>query len=68
MLTRAPMTTILPVVDMARAREFYEKRLGLGSGRAIRRLRRRVLRVGGGRREHGEGSGEGAQKSKKRCG
>jgi predicted enzyme related to lactoylglutathione lyase len=34
MLARAPMTTILPVVDMARAREFYEKRLGLGSGRA----------------------------------
>lgn len=33
MLARAPMTTILPVVDLARAREFYEKRLGLTGGR-----------------------------------
>jgi len=29
MLTNAAMTTILPVIDMQRAREFYEKRLGL---------------------------------------
>jgi catechol 2,3-dioxygenase-like lactoylglutathione lyase family enzyme len=34
MLSRSPMTTILPVVDLARAREFYEKRLGLTGGRA----------------------------------
>lgn len=29
MLTQAPVTTILPVKDMDRARDFYEKRLGL---------------------------------------
>jgi catechol 2,3-dioxygenase-like lactoylglutathione lyase family enzyme len=29
MLARAPVTTILPVIDMDRAREFYEKKLGL---------------------------------------
>ena len=29
MLTNAPVTTILPVVNMERARDFYEKRLGL---------------------------------------
>ena len=29
MLTNAPVTTILPVVNMERARNFYEKRLGL---------------------------------------
>lgn len=29
MLTRSRITTILPVVDLERAREFYEKRLGL---------------------------------------
>ena len=29
MLTDAPVTTILPVIDLNRAREFYEKRLGL---------------------------------------
>jgi catechol 2,3-dioxygenase-like lactoylglutathione lyase family enzyme len=29
MLTNASVTTILPVKDMARAREFYEQRLGL---------------------------------------
>jgi predicted enzyme related to lactoylglutathione lyase len=29
MLTRAPVTTILPVKDMTRARNFYEKMLGL---------------------------------------
>ena len=29
MLATAPMTTILPVTDMARARDFYETKLGL---------------------------------------
>src|SRR6185436_11689338 len=29
MLENTPMTTILPVVDMQRARDFYEKKLGL---------------------------------------
>lgn len=29
MLTSSPMTTILPVIDMRRARDFYESRLGL---------------------------------------
>jgi catechol 2,3-dioxygenase-like lactoylglutathione lyase family enzyme len=29
MLDKAPMTTILPVKNMQRAREFYENRLGL---------------------------------------
>jgi predicted enzyme related to lactoylglutathione lyase len=29
MLNRAPVTTILPVKDMTRARNFYEKQLGL---------------------------------------
>lgn len=29
MLSKAPVTTILPVIDMNRAREFYERRLGL---------------------------------------
>jgi len=29
MLTRAPVTTILPVMDMDRARDFYERKLGL---------------------------------------
>ncbi len=29
MLTKAPVTTMLPVKDLNRAREFYEKRLGL---------------------------------------
>lgn len=29
MLTQAPATTILPVRNLERAREFYEKRLGL---------------------------------------
>jgi catechol 2,3-dioxygenase-like lactoylglutathione lyase family enzyme len=28
-LTKAPVTTMLPVKDLARAREFYEKKLGL---------------------------------------
>jgi len=29
MLSKAPVTTILPVIDMSRAREFYERKLGL---------------------------------------
>ena len=29
MLEKAPMTTILPVIDMQRARGFYENKLGL---------------------------------------
>ena len=29
MLTQAPVTTMLPVKDLNRAREFYEKKLGL---------------------------------------
>lgn len=29
MLEKSPMTTILPVMDMARARAFYETKLGL---------------------------------------
>lgn len=29
MLTKAPVTTMLPVKDLNRAREFYEKKLGL---------------------------------------
>lgn len=29
MLSTAPVTTILPVVDMKRARDFYESKLGL---------------------------------------
>jgi catechol 2,3-dioxygenase-like lactoylglutathione lyase family enzyme len=32
MLADAPVTTILPVVDMARARDFYERKLGLVPG------------------------------------
>ena len=32
MLTRAPVTTMLPVKDMSRAREFYEIKLGLQPG------------------------------------
>ena len=32
MLENAPMTTILPVIDMQRARGFYEKKLGLKPG------------------------------------
>ena len=34
MLADAPLTTILPVMDLARARAFYEKKLGLVGGRA----------------------------------
>ena len=29
MLNKSPVTTILPVIDMDRARNFYEKKLGL---------------------------------------
>jgi catechol 2,3-dioxygenase-like lactoylglutathione lyase family enzyme len=31
MLTQAPMTTILPVKELTRAREFYENKLGLSA-------------------------------------
>jgi predicted enzyme related to lactoylglutathione lyase len=34
MLADAPLTTILPVIDLARARAFYENKLGLTGGRA----------------------------------
>ena len=34
MLADTPLTTILPVVDLARARAFYEQKLGLTRGRA----------------------------------
>ena len=29
MLTSSPVTTILPVIDLKRARDFYENKLGL---------------------------------------
>ena len=32
MLSDAPVTTMLPVIDMTRARDFYENRLGLKPG------------------------------------
>ena len=32
MLSNAPVTTMLPAIDMARARDFYENRLGLKPG------------------------------------
>jgi len=32
MLTNAPVTMILPIMDMARARDFYENKLGLTPG------------------------------------
>lgn len=32
MLMNAPVTTILPVVDLTRAREFYENKLGFVAG------------------------------------
>ncbi|MFL6664916.1 MAG: VOC family protein [Rhizobacter sp.] len=32
MLANAPVTTMLPVLDMARARDFYEAKLGLVPG------------------------------------
>ena len=32
MLANAPVTTILPVMDMKRARDFYENKLGLKPG------------------------------------
>jgi predicted enzyme related to lactoylglutathione lyase len=34
MLADVPLITILPVVDLPRARAFYEQKLGLGRGRA----------------------------------
>lgn len=35
MLARSRMTTILPVVDVARARRFYEDKLGLSAARTL---------------------------------
>jgi len=32
MLTQAPITAMLPVKDLGRAREFYERKLGLEPG------------------------------------
>ena len=32
MLANSPVTTILPVIDLARARDFYENKLGLSAG------------------------------------
>lgn len=46
MLANATVTTMLPVIDMARAREFYEKRLGLVPG-GLRPDGKFVYRVGG---------------------
>jgi catechol 2,3-dioxygenase-like lactoylglutathione lyase family enzyme len=46
MLANATVTTMLPVIDMARAREFYEGRLGLVPG-GFRPDGKFVYRVGG---------------------
>ena len=46
MLANADVTTILPVIDMARARAFYEGRLGLQPG-GFRPDGKFVYRVGG---------------------
>lgn len=34
MLSAAPITTILPVIDLQRARDFYERKLGFGAATA----------------------------------
>ena len=47
MLTQSPMTTILPVMDMARARAFYETQLGL-QPQGLRPDGKFVYRLGGG--------------------
>jgi predicted enzyme related to lactoylglutathione lyase len=46
MLANAMVTTMLPVIDMTRAREFYEQRLGLVPG-GFRPDGKFVYRVGG---------------------
>jgi len=46
MLAHATVTTMLPVIDMARARDFYEARLGLSPG-GFRPDGKFVYRVGG---------------------
>ena len=46
MLADSTVTTMLPVVDMARARDFYERRLGLVPG-GLRPDGKFVYRVGG---------------------
>ena len=48
MLAGTQLTTILPVVDVARARRFYEEKLGLGPGEA--RESGEVIYVSGGAR------------------
>lgn len=47
MLANAPVTTILPVIDMVRARAFYETRLGL-KAEGFRPDGKFVYRCGGG--------------------
>jgi predicted enzyme related to lactoylglutathione lyase len=47
MLTHAPATTILPVVDMERARRFYQEKLGL-QPEGVQPNGRYVFRCGGG--------------------
>lgn len=46
MLNHAQLTTLLPVIDMARARDFYEHKLGLRPGGA-RPDGKFVYRIGG---------------------
>ncbi|MFT7776879.1 VOC family protein [Roseateles sp.] len=48
MLTGAPMTTMLPVIDMARARRFYEDCLGFRPGE-LRPDGKFIYNVGGAR-------------------
>lgn len=47
MLTNAPMTTMLPVKDLARARDFYETKLGL-TPEGLQPDGKFLLRCGGG--------------------
>ena len=49
MLTHTPMTTILPVKDLNRARDFYENKLGL-KAEGLQDDGKFVLRCGGGAR------------------
>ena len=49
MLTHNPMTAILPVKDMGRARDFYENRLGL-EAEGVQADGKLLLRCGGGAR------------------
>lgn len=47
MLSHAPMTTMLPVKDITRARDFYERQLGLQPG-VLKPDGKFVYHVGGG--------------------